>query len=161
MVKSKENKKYISLTEPADKSIKEALIESGVVHKVVEMNYIPISTGYIQPGDVVTFTYKARNSFLRESVVALVVQTNTSHGLKVSRGTGNTLLTCFKIADTPEDQAILNRLYNNKTNSTFRRASRMFKWLTRGVSGYDKFRTYIMDLRHVSTLMELKLKEGE
>ena len=154
-------KKTFTTKSPTFNFVKSALGDAGITDKVKTVGVIAISAGFIQPGDVVAFNYRAENSGRYEPVVALVVQTRVSSGVRISKGTGNRLLTCFKIEDTSESQAILRRLYNNKVKSSIRRASRMFGWLDKKSLGDDNYRTYIMDSMHMSNMMEIKFKKGE
>ena len=161
MAESIKNKKTFTPKSPVANFVKSALGEAGIIGAVKTMGYIAISTGFLQPGDVVAFNYKAEGATHYEPVVALVVQTKLSSGTRISRGTGNRLLTCFKIADNENSKGILKRLYKNRVKSSIQRTSRMFGWLDKSTTGDDEYRTYIMDSEHISNMMELTLNKGE
>ena len=120
---------------------------------------IPQSSGYLQPGDVVTFRYKNLNKKTIDRVIVLIVATKTSLGVKNTRTTGNRLITCFKLpGDGMVTREILKRLYKNRTQSTFGIASRMFG-AVKALLGANKFRTYI--LGQVFDMHELVIDKRE
>jgi len=145
MPQLQENKKKLILSN--------ALMDSGIRGAVSKAGRIALSSGFIQPGDVVVFNYRKDHSSYYESVVAMIVQTKVSSGVRISRGTGRKLLTCFKIEDDPESKEVLRRLYSNKGKSSFYRTSRMF--------GTGKYRTYIMDSSHMSKIFEIKINKED
>jgi len=156
-----EKKEDNSLEVVNSKTARDAILKSGIASKVKSAALIPLSTGEIRPGDVLSFGYKARFSRFFESEVVLVVQTSVGSGVRLSPGTNNMLLTCFRIENTPIALAVLDRLYNNRVKSSVKRTSRMLGWKKKGAFGFVNFRTYILDETHMTNLRKLTLSTPE
>jgi len=161
MAEPQGNKKTFTLKSSVSNFIKSALEGAAITEAVITMGFIPISTGFLQPGDVIAFNYRPEGGSEFSPVVALVVQTKLSSGTRISRGTGNRLLTCFKIENDQDSKDILKRLYKNRVKSSIQRTSRMFGWLHKESIGDESYRTYIMNSAHVRNMMELTLDKEE
>mgnify|MGYP005820847943 CR=1 FL=1 len=148
MAESQENKKTYLPTSRIANFIRGAFTEAGIMGKVKTLGFIPISVGVLQPGDVIAFNYKAEGGSIHSAVVALVIQTTFSNGTRVNRGTGNRLMTLFKLEDTDDSKNTLKDLYKDKEKSTIEE-----------LPDLESFRTYIMNSAHVSNMMELTLDE--
>tara|TARA_R110000824_G_scaffold56413_3_gene154448 strand:- start:23796 stop:24311 length:516 start_codon:yes stop_codon:yes gene_type:complete len=117
---------------------------------------IPVSISYIEPGDIITFTYD------HVPVVAFVVATKRGNGSFTSTK-ANTLVTSFKLDGSPEVivKSIVENLYKNSRLSSYKshwgiRAKSAFSNILKGeignaltvarslkaVLGKDRFRTY-------------------
>jgi len=150
MPESQENKKTFLPTSRIGNFVRRAFPEAGIMGKVKTLGLIPISAGYLQPGDVIAFNYKAMGELRYSPVVALVIQTPLSNGVRTSRGTGNRLMTLYKLEDTDESKDKLKDLYKDKAKSKIEE-----------LPSLESFRTYIMNSAHVSNMMELTLNLGE
>jgi hypothetical protein len=150
MPESEGNKKVFSPTNRLSNFVRSAFPAAGIEGKVKTLGFIPLSTGFLMPGDVIAFNYKAENAYFFFPVVALVVQTRVSSGVRIARGTKNILITCFKLEDTEESRGTLRDLYKNRTNATIE-----------ALPTLESYKTYIMNSRHISNLMELTLRKEE
>ena len=150
MPESQENKKTFSPKHSISNFVKRAFSEAGLTRAVNTVGLIPISTGFLQPGDVIAFNYRAEGAIAYSPVVVLIVQTKLSSGTRISRGTGNRLITCYKIENDQNSKGILKKLYKNRVKSR----------LDKGLIGVEDYRTYIMDSAHISNMMELTLNTG-
>ena len=150
MAEPQQNKKTFSPKHSISNFVKRALGEAGLTNAVKTVGFIPISTGFLQPGDVIAFNYRAGGSSTYSPVIVLIVQTKLSSGTRISRGTGNRLITCYKIENDQNSKGILKRLYKNRVKSR----------LDKGSIGLGDYRTYIMDSAHISNMMELTLNKG-
>jgi len=150
MPESEGNKKVFSPTNRLSNFVRSAFPAAGVEGKVKTLGFIPISTGFLMPGDVIAFNYKAERELFFFPVVALIVQTRVSSGIRYARGSGNTLITCFKLEDTEESRDTLRDLYKNRTNATIE-----------ALPTLESYKTYIMNSRHISNLMELTLRKED
>ena len=144
------NKKVFAPTNRLSNFVKSAFPEAGVEGKVKTLGFIPLSTGFLMPGDVIAFNYKAEGAGSFFSVVALIVQTKASSGIRFARGSKNMLITCFKLEDTEESRDTLRDLYKDRVNAKIDNLPTL-----------DSYKTYIMNSRHISNLMELTLREED
>ena len=131
--------------------VNEALEESGLRGITQKINRVALSSGFLQPGDIVILNYRKDHETYYKPVVVLVVQTKVSSGVRISRGTNRKLITCFKLDNSPEAMNMVRKLYNNKSNSSYLKVYSMM--------GEDQYRTYIMDSSHVSRILKVKLDE--
>ena len=141
-----QKRKTFTSTSRISNFVRTAFTEAGLIGSVETLGLIPISAGFLQPGDVIAFNYRAEGTRIHVPVVVLIVQTDLSSGTRISRGTGNRLITCFKVENTEESQAILRNLYKDKVGAKIQ-----------ALPGPDSYRTYIMNSAHISNMMELTL----
>lgn len=99
------------------------------------ISLIPLSSGYISPGDVLRFSYNA------ELVNVLVVSTGRGNGMFLS-GRNNLLLTCFKLDDGSESvlRILIRSIYKDRGIATYRIIQKSLK----SILGAKNFRTYNM-----------------
>ena len=87
MPELEENKKTFTPTSRLSNFVRRAFPEAGIEGKVKTLGLIPISSGFLSPGDVIAFNYKAEGATAFFPVVALVVQTSVSSGVRITRVT--------------------------------------------------------------------------
>tara|TARA_R110000824_G_scaffold179488_5_gene359712 strand:- start:81 stop:536 length:456 start_codon:yes stop_codon:yes gene_type:complete len=150
MPELEENKKTFTPTNRISNFVKNAFPAAGIEGKVKTLGFIPLSSGFLMPGDVIAFNYKAEGAGSFFSVVALIVQTKASSGIRFARGSKNMLITCFKLEDTEESKDTLRALYKDRVNAKIDNLPTL-----------DSYKTYIMNSRHISNLMELTLREED
>jgi len=148
MPKSEGNKKNSLPTNRLSNFVKSAFPDAGIEGKVKTLGFIALSAGFLMPGDVIAFNYKAEGTRTFFPVVALVVQTKVSSGIRFARGTRNMLITCFKLKNTPESRSTLKNLYKDRVNAKIDNLPTL-----------DSYKTYIMNSGHISNLMELTLRK--
>ena len=146
----KENKKTFTPTSRLSNFVRSAFPAAGIEGKVKTLGFVPISTGFLQPGDVIAFNYKAEGTSTFFPVVALIVQTKVSSGVRYARGSRNMLITCFKLENTEESRDTLRDLYKNRVNATIE-----------ALPTLESYKTYIMNSRHISNMMELTLRKED
>lgn len=150
MLESEQNKKTFTATSRLSNFVKSAFPEAGIQGKVKTLGFIPLSSGFLMPGDVIAFNYKAEGGGTFFPVVALIVQTKVSSGIRFARGSRNMLITCFKLEDTDESRDTLKDLYKDRVNAKIDNLPTL-----------DSYKTYIMNSAHISNLMELTLRKEE
>ena len=118
MLESEQNKKTFTATSRLSNFVKSAFPAAGIEGKVKTLGFIALSGGFLMPGDVIAFNYKAEKELFYFPVVALVVQTKVSSGIRFARGTRNMLITCFKLDGSEESMDTLRALYKNSQMAT-------------------------------------------
>lgn len=110
-----------------------------------QISLIPKSSGYISPGDVLSFTYEGG-----PRVFVFVVKVKRGHGVFLS-GRGNLLVACFKLTTTaPQISAnVLKTLYKNRRAASYANVQRGLE----AIFGPNSFRTY--NLSKVGGLVEI------
>jgi hypothetical protein len=110
-----------------------------------QISLIPKSSGYISPGDVLSFTYEGG-----PRVFVFVVKVKRGHGVFLS-GRGNLLVACFKLTTTaPQISAnVLKTLYKNRRAASYANVQRGLE----AIFGPNSFRTY--NLSKVNGLVEI------
>jgi len=126
-----------------------------------QISLIPKSSGYISPGDVLSFTYEGG-----PRVFVFVVKVKRGHGVFLS-GRGNLLVACFKLTTTaPQISAnVLKTLYKNRRAASYANVQRGLEVFF----GPNSFRTYnlikvgelVEVLVDVKKLLSLDDEEGE
>ena len=144
------NKNKFAPTNRLSNFVKSAFPAAGVEGKVKTLGFIPISSGFLQPGDVIAFNYRAEGDKRHFPVVALIVQTKVSSGMRIARTTRNKLITCFKLEDTEESRDTLRSLYKNRAKARID-----------ALPTLDSYKTYIMNSLHISNMMELTLRKED
>ena len=144
------NKNKFSPTNRLSNFVKKAFPAAGIEGKVKTLGFIPISSGFLQPGDVIAFNYKAEGTTTYFPVVVLVVQTRVSSGIRMTRITRNKLITCFKLENTEESRDTLRDLYKNRVKAKID-----------ALPTLDSYKTYIMNSLHISNMMELTLNKED
>jgi len=112
-----------------------------------QISLIPKSSGYISPGDVISFTYEGG-----PRVFVFVVKVKRGHGIFLS-GRGNLLVACFKLTTTaPQISAnVLKTLYKNRRAASYANVQRGLE----AIFGPNSFRTY--NLSKVGNLVEVSV----
>jgi hypothetical protein len=111
---------------------------------------IPISAGYISPGDVLSFLYPGSGR-----VFVFVVSVKRGAGVFYSNS-GNLLLACFKLTSTsPQISSnVIKTLYKNRQFASYYTVSKGLK----AIFGPNSFRTY--NLKNVTDLNEISIDKN-
>lgn len=99
-----------------------------------DIGVIPKSSGYISPGDVLTFSYPGSGR-----VYVFVVKVKRGPGMFLS-SKGNMLLACFKLTSTSSEISakVLKTLYKNRRVASYKNVQRGLL----AIFGSGSFRTY-------------------